>query len=373
MGPARVLLVVCRGSQRGFRAPRRGKYFTLAAAPRRRTFSAGPLSGEPGRHVVLSSSAAVARLLGTTQSALVGADLQEVLCDAHDRRSLDGWRALQRQLESKQEGAAQLPLPPAADSFRDERWLDVSVAALPGGRYAWSCETGPAAGATAAQRARDQHQQHQRAERQWQAEQLPQLSPLDTAALAVLPQPVWVCDAAGRVVYANAAFCRVAACDERGAQGRPWTHLLPQPQPTAPADVAAVQRLQAAVAAGQAAQEEVHCGGAGRQLGSNRCSSSITVAPLQLSSSTARLAVCTLLGGPASPHFSGSSIGVPRHAGQPAATASPPASPGSPPGSPPAAALHAVPQPLAKLCNQALASTSEGVVITDPTQPGNPM
>jgi PAS domain-containing protein len=82
-----------------------------------------------------------------------------------------------------------------------------------------------------------------------------------------------------------------------------------------------------------------------------------------------RLAVCTLLDGPTEQP-------PPRGAAPtPAPTAAPtpapaPRAPGTPP---PPAGLHAVPLALSQLCNQALASTSEGVVITDPSQPGNPI
>lgn len=367
---------------------------------------------------MLSASATAARLLGTSQAALLGADLRQVLCDKRDRRSLDGWESLERQLEVQQEGCAQLPAPavPAAGersgtgsgTTSAARWLDVSVAALPGGKYAWSCDAVLGEAADHQQPAQVGQQVHAPLQH-WR-----RLSSVETAALRALVQPVWVCDARGRVLFANPAFCRVAGCGEGDTAGRSWTQLLPRPRH--PADAAAVQQVEAAIALGQPVQAEVQCRGRAAAATSSAsrstsasgssddsddsavaCSTDtsssnctglgdgvsggdaspsrsrwwgvVSVSPMEegsgCASSGAPLMVCTLLGGPAAPVGPPGESAAVQHVAQSGAPAA--AAVAAAPG------LHAVPPALAQLCNQALASTSEGVVLTDPTQPGNPI
>lgn len=226
------------------------------------------------------------------------------------------------------------------------RWVDVTASALPGGRHAWAIEACPAPHSDNGQQLAGKH-----------CQQLPA-----TAILRALPQPAWVCDTGCRVLAANPAFCRVAGCDESAAAGRPWMQLLLAPGPVA--DAAAVQRLQAAAAAGQAAQAHLLCASSG---GSSFWGH-VSVSPLESAAAadggSSQLAVCTLLGAPGEPST--------LHP-QPVAAAAASAAPG-PACSAPAANAAAVPPQLAQLCNQALASTSESVIIMDPhpaSGPGN--
>ena len=339
--------------------------------------------------MILSASATAARLLRTSQASLLGADLRQVLCDWRDRRSVDGWQSLEQQLEAQQEGAVQLPVPPNGGSAAagagshgeadgPPRWMDVSVTALPGGRYAWACNTcaapgaavpaGPTAAPSPAAVASPlaAQLQHAQLSPRVQAQATPwRLSSVEAAALRALPMPVWVCDPRGRCLFANAAFCQLAGCGEGDAAGRPWTQLLARP--AHPEDARAVQQVEAAIAVGQPVTAEVRrrdaaasgsadTGGPGRPW-----FGTVTVSPLQepgsgdgdCSTGSAPLLVCTLTGGPS-------------------------AAPGAKPAEAVAAAeagagFQPAPPALAQLCNQALASTSEGVVITDPSQPGNPI
>lgn len=353
--------------------------------------------GSDAQHVILSASATAARLLGTSQSSLLGADLRQVLCDLRNRRSIDGWQSLEQQLEAQQEGAVQLPVPPntasgfgrSGDAGGPPRWMDVSVTALPGGRYAWACNTCAAPGAvvttvpaivaspaaTASPVAAQL--QHSQLSPRMQAQPTPwRLSSVEAAALRALPMPVWVCDPRGRCLLANAAFCQLAGCSEGDAAGRPWTQLLARP--AHPEDARAVQQVEAAIAVGQPVTAEVRRreaatrgsgdGGstAGTVAGGPPARSwfgTITVSPLQepgsaddgSSTGCAPLLVCTLTGGPTEAPGAG-------HKSADAAAA---VEAGK--------GFQPAPPALAQLCNQALASTSEGVVITDPCQPGNPI
>lgn len=276
------------------------------------------------QHRILSASVGASLLLGHTPDALLGSDLRAVLCDEHDPAA---WEALERQLDVQQEACALLLVKPSSgassgdEATTESRWLDVTVTALPGGRYAWACaaSAGPIDLSEVPQ----------------PPTPLPEMDAGAAAALRALPQPVWVCDEAGRVVFANPPFCRLAACDEHAASaGHAWTQLLQ----LAAGDTQAAAQLLAAMADGENGQADLSCG-------------RVSVSPLGPSSGAAPcsgdaplLLVCTLLPGP------------------PPAIA-PPAAGGG----------EAVSAPLAQLCNQALASTSESVAITDPTQPGNPI
>lgn len=202
---------------------------------------------------------------------------------------------------------------------------------------------------------------------------------LEAAAFAALPQPVWCIDAASRVLSANPAFCELAGCAQDAASGRPWTQLLLPLGGATASDTAAVQRLQAAAAAGGPAQESVQCRSASGALFCGQ----VTLSPLPAvkGDGSARPAlVCTLIGSPGQPSSSASSS-PPNAARAPAgphamAAAGAPAPPPGPavcpagPGSPRGVA---VPPQLAQLCNQALASTSESVLIMDASQPGFPI
>ncbi|KAL4431058.1 hypothetical protein ABPG75_006314 [Micractinium tetrahymenae] len=261
--------------------------------------------------------------------------------------------------------------------------MDVSVTALPGGRYAWACNTcaapgAPAAAAAAVIAARPAAAVSPVAQQLAAAQLSPRarvqptpwrLSSVEAAALRALPMPVWVCDPRGRCLFANAAFCRLAGCDEGAAAGRPWTQLLPRPGH--PEDACAVQQVEAAIAVGQPVAAEVRrrdaapggSSGGRTEGGQPGCAwfGTITVSPLEEPGSSAEgstgsapLLVCTLTGGPSEAAGGGST----------AADAS--AAQGGP-------GVQPAPPALAQLCNQALASTSEGVVITDPSQPGNPI
>jgi PAS domain-containing protein len=135
----------------------------------------------------------------------------------------------------------------------------------------------------------------------------------------------------------------------------PWAQLL---QPAA-CDLAAVQQLGTAIAAGEAAQADMSCGWLrGR----------ISVNPLTPAggaggspSAAPQLLLCTLL-----PGHPGATTAAAALAAGTSVGASAPAGPHDVLGVPGA-------QSLSQLCNQALASTSESVVITDPNQPGNPI
>ena len=187
---------------------------------------------------------------------------------------------------------------------------------------------------------------------------------LEAAAFAALPQPVWCIDAASRVLSANSAFCELAGCTQDGASSLPWTQLLlPLNGGAAACNAAAVQRLQAAAEAGQPAQESLQCRSASGALFCAR----VTLSPLpavKRDGGAAPAFVCMLLGGPVEP--SSSLAAATRAAAPPAAAQAPQALPGSPQG-------VAVPPQLAQLCNQALASTSESVLIMDATRPGQPI
>lgn len=191
---------------------------------------------------------------------------------------------------------------------------------------------------------------------------------LEAAAFAALPQPVWCIDAASRVLSANPAFCELAGCTQDGASSLPWTQLLlPLNGGAAACNAAAVQRLQAAAEAGQPAQESLQCRSATGALFCAR----VTLSPLpavKRDGGAGPAFVCMLLGGPVEPPSSVSSslAAAARTAAPPAAAPAPQALPGSPQG-------VAVPPQLAQLCNQALASTSESVLIMDATRPGQPI
>lgn len=294
---------------------------------------------------MLSASAVAAGYLGLAEpQGLVGSDLKALLCASGSADTLRAVADLESQLEAQQEGAARLQLAGSSGGCA-ARWLAVSVSALPGARYAWALEQckapeqPPAAGAAALQQ-----------QQQWQP------SAVEAAALTALPQPVWCIDSAGRVLFANPAFAHLVGCSQDGVTGRRWAQLLLPPGGAAAADEAPVQRLQAAAAAGRPAQERVHCLAAGGFCGL------VSLSPLPPpSGGSSPAAVCTLLGGPGE-----AGSGTALVAGNGGTAAAPQAGPGGP-------NCVDVPPQLAQLCNQALASTSESVLIADATQPGNPI
>ncbi len=191
---------------------------------------------------------------------------------------------------------------------------------------------------------------------------------LEAAAFAALPQPVWCIDAASRVLSTNPAFCALAGCTQDSASGLPWTQLL-LPLAAAASDAAPVQRLQAAAAAGRPAQESVQCCSASGTLFSGQ----VSISPLpavKCDGGPGPAFVCMLLGSPAQPTSSANgSLPVAARELPSLHTTTAAAAPAAP-GSPQAVA---VPPQLAQLCNQALASTSESVLIMDATRPGNPI
>ena len=302
---------------------------------------------------MLSASAAAAALLGSSQHALLGSSLRQALCSERCPQSQEAWAQLERQLQAGQVGAAQMPLSlPGGGTGH----VHLSVSALPRNgaaeqRYAWAVSPcGPSPAPTPQQQ-------------QQQQPPAVQLLPIETAALRVLPQPVWVCTADGRVAFANPACCHVAGCSEASAVGQPWMQLLLlQPQQ----DAAVVQHLAAAMAAGQPAQGNVKCCGGftGR----------VSISPLPADGGRPPLLVCTLLGEPRNccvapaPAITSTSSSMAAKDSMPlpyaaalSATAAAEAAGG------------AVPPSVAQLCNQALASTSESVVITNPALPHNPI
>ena len=335
-------------------------HYELAAPKRAPPLSLAAVPTPAQLHRVLSFSAGAAALLGTSAEALRGSDLRAVLNPSNDGAAVEALDELERQVAARREGSARLKLGRrGTGGAADARWLGVSMSALPGGQYAWALERSDSPAATAPLPTPPQQQRRPSSEEEQAAAGAalgPPLSAVELAALRALPQPVWVCDADGRTLFVNPAFCAAAGCAPDAAPGRPWAQLL---LPTGPGgDDAAAQRLGMAVAAGQAAQERVltRCATSGsRQLRWAQ----VTVTPLAADAYAAGrpVAVCTLLANPAP-----SSSGTP--GGDPSLRAAAAAS-----GSSAAAPLPG----LAQLCNQALASTSESVVIMDATQPGNPI
>nr|AML76900.1 putative LOV domain-containing protein [Ettlia oleoabundans] len=334
------------------------------------------LPGNSSQHDVLSAIAGAGNMLGYSQGTLHGSDPQQVLCHEVDQQAAAACTGLGRRLAGEQEGCTQLQLHPqdgpsgdgGCSSGDTGQCLDVTVTPLLGGRCTWACQSSYGPHASVA----DEQQQLDPAQ-PWQPPEVE-----GAAALHVLPQPIWVCDAAGRVVFANPALCQVAAClDETSAIGRLWTQLL---QPAEGSSLAAEQ-LGAAIAAGQRAQVDMWCGsssisGSHSSNNNGRFHCRINVAPLASrngdSGARSSLIVCTLLNaqlgpnpgaGPGAVHVPAAGLGL--------STVSP--ADGAADTSTCTAADDAVPPPLAQLCNQALASTSESIVITDPTQPGQPI